>query len=359
MKKGSLSTIIMTGLYALIIVAAAALIASFVSMQSASSTANNFQSFVLPVNNGVTTLYDKLWEMRLNARSFLYDGKDVSYNNSVNAGKTLSANAEGVAAIANQFEQGAGLRELIARVQANSQAYQDSMTESSVTTHNMAAMLGNSNQKTKEFLETINEFAKWVADYQVSNQPIGAALLGRLNAISENLIIMTIDISDISSAITEAHATREVTKFDAVAETRKDLLDRLNYIDSIVTLAQTRELIQRLNAQLEELRGFNDSLIALVNQLYVEDADRRRIGGELVADVTTLDQMTTDIGQSESGGLISFMSMVEMIIIGAIVLLVVVGIAANIIIRKQVINRLKTFVEAMANFTSGDGDLTK
>ncbi|MDR2869003.1 MAG: methyl-accepting chemotaxis protein [Deferribacteraceae bacterium] len=359
MKKGSLSTIIMAGLYALIIVSAVALIASFVAMRLASSTATNFSAFVLPVNNGVTTLYDKLWEMRLNARSFLYDGKAESYDLAVAAGQELFANAEGVAKIANEFEAGASMRELIARVEANSQAYQDSMTASSTTTRDMGAMLANSNQKTKEFLATINEFAKWVAEYQVNNQPIGAALLERLNTISENLIAITIDISDISSAITEVHATRDITKFDAVTDTRKDLLDRINYISSIVTLAQTRDIIAQLNVQLEELRGFNDNLIALVNQLYSENGDRLRIGAEMVADVDSLDQLTTSVGQTESQGLISFIGKMQLMIIGAIALLVIVGIAANIIIRKQVINRLKTFVEAMANFTSGDGDLTK
>ncbi|MDR2868865.1 MAG: methyl-accepting chemotaxis protein [Deferribacteraceae bacterium] len=359
MKKGSLSSIIMIWLYALIIAAAAALIGSLISMRLASRTATNISEFVLPINNGTASLVDKLWEMRLNASTFLYDGLETSYNKSLEAGQQLSANVTNVSTIASTSDSGESMSELIAKVEANNQAYQASMLESATTIRDMATALENSNQKTREFLVTINDFAKWVADYQVQNQPIGDALLRRLNTISENLIAMTINISDISSAITEAHATRDITRFDAVTDTRKDLLDRLTYISSIVTLEQTRAIIQQLNLQLEELRTYNDSLIALVNQLYAEDAERGTIGDAMMADVSTLDQFTTDIGQSGSQGLISFLSKVEIMIIVAIAVLIAVGIASNIAIRKKVINRLTSFVAAMANFTSGDGDLTK
>ncbi|MDR2884572.1 MAG: methyl-accepting chemotaxis protein [Deferribacteraceae bacterium] len=365
MRKSSLSTVIMAGMYTLIAVSMVALAVSFISMQSAARTAGDFSTFVLPVNNGVTTLYDKLWEMRLNARSFLYDGKEGSYNNSIAAGAKFIEYAQGVTALANANPDGAELREYITRVEKSAAAYQASMTDSANTNRAMSQSVNSVKALTNEFLNITDEFADWITDYQNAQQrelsrPNFAILLVRLNTVQEDLMDAAISISKITANIMEAHASRDISKFTEIATTRAELRETIAHIAATVQLAQPRAYTNQLTAKLAELEAESDNLLKLIERLFnVEDADRRRIGGEMVADVTKLDQMTTDIGQNFASSLISFMGTIRMIIIAAMIVLIAVGVASNILVRITVINKLKAFVASMANFTSGDGDLTK
>ncbi|MDR2869997.1 MAG: methyl-accepting chemotaxis protein [Deferribacteraceae bacterium] len=358
MSKISLAAKIMACFMLLLLLAVASSVLSVISMRGAHTDLTEMSDVTMPLNISAARMTDQAWNMVLSARMFTVYGREADFTDAETAYKAaMAASAEVQDALKRSIEP--GTNELAAEMQAA----MDTTTlfyESLVKTHNNVAVLNRllAEVDTAKIAAAVamEDVAKIATSPAMISQEV---IRGRITTFMPSLFEAVIASETAVSMLTTAASNRSATEANLANKYLDQVVEKMAFVRNAVAAPLVVAAIETAQAEINDAIIKIHELEALLVTMEENAANRVTYAAAVTDAVFNITNSSIGTATTRANNLnttLSTTSTISMILTAA---LLAVGVFSIIFLNINVVRKLKDFVLIMADFTSGDGDLTK
>ncbi|MDR2870545.1 MAG: methyl-accepting chemotaxis protein [Deferribacteraceae bacterium] len=246
--------------------------------------------------------------------------------------------------------------EMLVVLEESLNSYYATASRSKEILDTMATLVTDLDENSNKLQEGIIFWAKdSIGMHRLSNPATHVA-----TASMTPILIEIVGTNATIKGMLELAATRRSSAMATeMAPVLQQMRDEFESILGMTQSAYGRQLHAENKAFFDAMDADINKIFTLLTELDGLSADRLVFAAKLTTGVADMANLVLASTESESNTLYSSLTKSALISLVLAIVLAIIGVASILFIQRGVVKRLKDFVQAMANFTSGDGDLTK
>lgn len=234
--------------------------------------------------------------------------------------------------------------------------YKEKMTEISALLHEISAQERQLRAENIAATESIHDFNESMLDDLTTADKARLARMAKL--ISNNTQILSLNEKALA-AVSEAIRSREAQNMAAIAPMIEDILAKLSDSKKISQVQSNIISLNLVGENFDKAIATAGRITQLMETFTATRNEQAAIQEDTLETAKLLSTLVADSTEVATSDLYSTLSRAATLVGACALIVLVIGVLSILILNSQVIRKVKNFVRAMENFTSGDGDLTK
>ncbi|MDR2869317.1 MAG: methyl-accepting chemotaxis protein, partial [Deferribacteraceae bacterium] len=358
MSKISLSTKIIACFSIILIVAVASSVISIISAQASLARIGSVANVNVPLSTLTTQSMDELTSMVLSVRTYTttgaqsdYDAGQLHYANTLEALKAIHPFTDG-----RETARADNERKILALLETNTEAYFETTRRTKLIIEELGTLSATIQENS---VELNTELMNWVRDnvgmHRLNDaelRPVAAKIAVLLTDIlmSNELAIGTVEL---------AIAQRDASVASMLTPIIEQMAAEFNELEQIVASPAGRNLHTKSKGFFDACMVASERALALLSELDELNKQRLPLADSLTNGVSDMAKIVFESTEEGANTLHSNLINSTYMSIAFTIAMIIVGLLAILYVSRGIIKKLQDFVLIMANFTSGDGDLTK
>ncbi|MDR2870314.1 MAG: methyl-accepting chemotaxis protein, partial [Deferribacteraceae bacterium] len=358
MSKVSLSAKIIACFVVILLVAVVSSVISVISAQVSRARIVDVANVNVPLSTYTAHAMDNITSMVLSVRTYNTSGNQQDYDDGTRFYNTAKEQFAGIHSLIDQRDtpRAAQEREKLTTLETATEAYAQTARRTKEIVDELTALdlaIRDSSAKLKEGL------IFW------SNDNVGMHRLNDTNfrAAASSIAKLLTDVlmsNETALGIMElAIAKRDATVVAAITPVFEKMTEEIIQLGTTVSTPFGIGMHADNQANYEKMVADSNRAMELLTELSGLNAQRLPLAATMTTGVADVSNMALESTMEAANTLNANLTRSAFISIALTIVMLVVGVLAILFINVAIISKLRHFVEVMADFTSGDGDLTK